>query len=54
MEFRVGFELWGLYLLSFCILFVACIMIHGWNLTFVGCVGLWCRDTTLHWAKSQV
>jgi hypothetical protein len=54
MEFRVQLNIWGLYILSSYILFVACIMIHGWNLTFVGCVGLWCRDIILHLAKSQV
>jgi hypothetical protein len=50
MEFGVGFELWGfsLYFLSSCILFVVCIMIHGWNLALGGCVVMWCTDTTLH------
>jgi hypothetical protein len=32
--------------LSSCILFAACIMIHGWNLVLVGCVGL-CVGTLL-------
>jgi hypothetical protein len=44
------FELWGffLYLLSSYILFVVCIMIHGWNLALVGCVAMRCKDITLH------
>jgi hypothetical protein len=42
-----------LYLLSSCILFAACILIDDWNLALVGCFGLWCKDTTLDWAKSQ-
>jgi hypothetical protein len=56
MEFEARFELWNffLYLLSSRILFAACILIDDWNLALVGCFGLWCRDGTLHWAKSQV
>ncbi len=42
MEFRVGFELWGFFLYLFIsyILFVVCIMIHGWNLALVGYVAM--------------
>jgi len=56
MEFEARFELWDffLHLLSSCMLFAACILIDDWNLALVGCFGLWCRDTTLHRAKSQV
>jgi hypothetical protein len=48
MEFGARFELCGFFLdlPSSCILFVACIMIHGWNLALVSCVGL-CEGTLL-------